>query len=180
MKEYDIFLVKDKRSRSFKMLTWLIVTINYIFLIYSLLGLYKQWMKWLLPLLILGLAAALLYRPKKLNVNSPATWPAFIAIVISWIVLGAYLVGLINIAIYLLSLAATRRLIVHFTGNAILFPSFPQRRVSWDELNNVVLKDGILTIDFRNNKLLQQEIDEELSPVNEKEFNDFCKSQLSK
>jgi hypothetical protein len=180
MKEYDIFLVKDKRSRSFKMLTWLIVIINYIFLIYSLAGPDKRWLKWLLPLLILGLAVTLLYHPKKINAGSPMTWPVFTAIIISWLVVGAYAVGIVNLAIYLLSLAATRRLIVHFTANALLFPSFPQRRISWEELSNVVLKDGILTIDFRNNKLSQQEIDEELSPVNEKEFNEFCKSNLNK
>jgi hypothetical protein len=33
-------------------------------------------------------------------------------------------------------------------------------------------------MDFKNNKLLQQLIDENSISINEKEFNDFCKEQL--
>jgi len=62
---------------------------------------------------------------------------------------------------------------------SIVYPSFPKRIILWNELQNIVLKDGILTIDFRNNKLIQQDLDEEVT-VNEKEFNEFCKQQLSK
>jgi hypothetical protein len=40
----------------------------------------------------------------------------------------------------------------------------------------VILKDGILTIDFRNDKLIQQEISES---INEPEFNEFCRDSLS-
>ncbi|MGC4034655.1 MAG: hypothetical protein QM764_01750 [Chitinophagaceae bacterium] len=46
-------------------------------------------------------------------------------------------------------------------------------------MSNAILKDGILTIDFKNNKIIQAEIDEEYAVVNEKEFNEFCKRQLS-
>jgi hypothetical protein len=40
------------------------------------------------------------------------------------------------------------------------------------------MKDGVLTIDFKNNKIIQQSIDEARSSVNEKEFNEFCQKQL--
>jgi hypothetical protein len=53
-----------------------------------------------------------------------------------------------------------------------------ERVISWNDLSNVVKKDDVLTIDFKNNKLLQTEI---LNPenINEDEFNRFCKEQLS-
>jgi len=60
----------------------------------------------------------------------------------------------------------------------INYTSFPVRAIQWNELNNVILKDGILTIDFRNNKIVQAEIDDVSNTINEKEFNDFCSQQL--
>ncbi len=48
----------------------------------------------------------------------------------------------------------------------------------WDNFSNIVLKDGILTIDFKNNKLLQLDIEEKNS-FNEIQFNDFCDRQIT-
>ncbi len=76
--------------------------------------------------------------------------------------------------------AATRKLSVWFYNrqNKITHPWFI-RPLLWNDLNNAILKDGILTIDFKNNKIIQQQIDELSASINEKEFNDFCKQQLA-
>ena len=62
-------------------------------------------------------------------------------------------------------------------SDQIIYPSFPKRIIHWKELSNVILKDGLLTIDFKNNKIIQQSI-MYADRVNEKEFNEFCKKQL--
>ena len=49
----------------------------------------------------------------------------------------------------------------------------------WKDISNVVLKDGILTIDLKNNKLIQSVISKESADINEREFNLFCKEQLN-
>ena len=67
---------------------------------------------------------------------------------------------------------------IGFDDEEIIFNSLPKRRVSWDQLNNVVLKDGLLTIDFTNNKLFQKETSTTVNARTEQEFNDFCKAQL--
>jgi hypothetical protein len=64
-------------------------------------------------------------------------------------------------------------------SEGIIYPSFPVKEINWPELQNIILKDGILTIDFRNDKLIQQEIEED-EDVNEEDFNEFCKQQLRK
>lgn len=69
-------------------------------------------------------------------------------------------------------------LVVRTSEEEINYPSLPQRRITWNELNNVILKDGLLTIDFKNNRFIQQFIDESKTSVIEKEFNDFCSRQL--
>ena len=42
----------------------------------------------------------------------------------------------------------------------------------WSEFNNIILKDSLLTLDFKNNKLLQLNITE--NNVDETNFNTFC------
>jgi hypothetical protein len=52
------------------------------------------------------------------------------------------------------------------------------KRYDWNALQNVVLKDGLLTLDFKNNKLLQTPISIEHSKTDTKQFNDFCQERL--
>jgi len=49
---------------------------------------------------------------------------------------------------------------------------------SWTSLNFVVLKDGLLTIDFINNKILQVTINNPITQQDEEIFNNYCKEQL--
>jgi hypothetical protein len=88
-----------------------------------------------------------------------------------------YIIGAISLALVLLYYIAKRELNVLVSKERIEYPSFPPRKISWRLLNNVVLKDGLLTIDFRNNKLIQQLIDEN-NNINEAEFNAYCREQL--
>lgn len=66
---------------------------------------------------------------------------------------------------------------VYFNFYMIEHRTRPYKRYKWNELNNVILKDNLLTLDFKNNKLLQREIN---TPVNEATFNAFAREQLNK
>ena len=65
-----------------------------------------------------------------------------------------------------------------FGHENIIKMNFPQKKLDWNLLNNVILKDNILTLDFKNNKLLQAEI--EKNDINEIDFNSFAKTRMSK
>ncbi len=67
---------------------------------------------------------------------------------------------------------------VAFDEEEIVFNSLPKKTVYWSDLNNVILKDDILTIDFRNNKIIQKEIETPTSKKTEQEFNEFCSQKL--
>ena len=69
---------------------------------------------------------------------------------------------------------------IGFSEESIVFNSFPKKTYNWSDIKNVVLKDNLLTVDFTNNKLVQKEIDEEVSSHVEVEFNEFCRTQLAK
>jgi hypothetical protein len=68
---------------------------------------------------------------------------------------------------------------IGFSEKEISINSLPKTTLSWNELNNVVIKEGLLTIDRKNNKLFQKEIEGDVSPDIEKDFNNFCQLQLS-
>ena len=68
---------------------------------------------------------------------------------------------------------------VAFDGVEIVFNSFPKKILLWPNVNNVVLKDGLLTIDLKNNTLIQKHVNDPVEKQVEHEFNDFCKEQFS-
>jgi len=71
---------------------------------------------------------------------------------------------------------------IGFSETQIVFNTLLKRKYSWTQLSNVVLKDGLLTIDFLDNHLIQREVEEDLDEdeVSEEEFNAFCRLQLQK
>ncbi len=86
-------------------------------------------------------------------------------------ILLAILLALLSIFYYL----SQRKRVIRIRPESIFYPALLQKKIDWSELNNVILKDGMLTIDFNNNHILQVEI---MEAVNEGEFNDFCREQL--
>ncbi len=65
-----------------------------------------------------------------------------------------------------------------FDKELIVSNSFPQKKYRWAEVSNVVLKDGILTIDLKNNTIIQKEVNEEVPLQDETDFNGFCRQRL--
>jgi hypothetical protein len=103
-----------------------------------------------------------------------------VAILLFWIVNGYWWIGLLMLLLFLLFKVSDRQLIVTVSNSNLEYPSFPKRNIQWKDLSNLVLKDGLLTIDFKNNRIIQQYIGTESKPINEKEFNEFCREQLDK
>jgi hypothetical protein len=77
---------------------------------------------------------------------------------------------------------STRPEEIGFSEKGIVFKSFFSKNIEWSALNNALIKDGILTLDYKNNKLFQAETDDdednEEYDVSEEEFNQFCRKQL--
>jgi ribosomal protein S18 len=101
------------------------------------------------------------------------------AISLFWTLFGFWWIGVFTFGLVILYVIAKREINVKVDCEKILFPSFPVKNIKWNELNNLILKDGLLTIDFKSNKILQHFVEED-NKVNEKEFNEFCRQQLNK
>jgi hypothetical protein len=73
-----------------------------------------------------------------------------------------------------------RPLEIGFDHDRVVVNTLFKRRFDWGMFNNVILKDGLLTLDFKDNRLLQREVvdDEEEDDADEEEFNAYCRSRL--
>lgn len=103
---------------------------------------------------------------------------ALFIISFTWLLLLYWWQAAIFFVLLFLYKVSQRQLIVSVSANTVIYPSFPKKEINWNELNNVVLKDDLLTIDFKNNKIIQQLIQKKEPALDEQEFNDFCKTQL--
>jgi len=60
-------------------------------------------------------------------------------------------------------------------NNVIIKKPLSTKSFAWKEIEHIVLKDGLLTIDFNNNHFIQSEID---TDTEEEKFNQYCTSHL--
>ncbi|MFI5187578.1 MAG: hypothetical protein ACHQF0_12685 [Chitinophagales bacterium] len=89
------------------------------------------------------------------------------------------LAGVIILFWIYLKRRANGEMIIVSETNIILPGLSGDRIVEWKELTNVVKKYDLLTLDFKNNKLLQVEVIN-ADGINEDEFKQFCRQQLAK
>jgi len=79
----------------------------------------------------------------------------------------------------LLEAQAKYPLEIGFYREGIVLNSLFKKKWPWSSFHSVILKDGLLTLDFRNNKLIQKEVlDDDEPDAPEDEFNDYCRSKL--
>jgi hypothetical protein len=123
-----------------------------------------------------------LFVPKKHKLHkylSQSSAADYLWLAIGWMSLENYWMLLAVIVFALINSMLKERHEIKFFDNLITINTFPQKEIKWFELNNVMLKDGILTIDFRNDKLIQSEFNHEESDAdNEEQFNNYCQQQL--
>jgi len=67
---------------------------------------------------------------------------------------------------------------VGFSNEEVVFNTLLKKRYEYNAFRNVLIKDGLLTMDFSNNKIVQREIDGEVTNEIEEEFNAFCKTKI--
>ena len=69
---------------------------------------------------------------------------------------------------------------IGFKDDQVLINTLFKRKFRWSEFNNIILKDGLLTLDFKSNRLLQKEVlDDDDPDADEDEFNAYCREKLA-
>lgn len=123
--------------------------------------------------------AGIFIKPMRKVFPNPVSAGYFWAI-FAWIMTGQYWIAAIVTALWWLNFLIKRNFEFAFSSEHIIVKTTPARTIKWFELNNALIKDGLLTIDFKNDKIIQGAILVEESDIeDEAEFNSFCKEQLA-
>jgi hypothetical protein len=131
--------------------------------------------------LIAGIAVYRVYSQVKRKAGTlPVVAPAFCIAAAGWLYpgLGNVFVALLYIAAGLLEKKAKTPQQINFTADQISISGFPEKKLEWTTFSNVVLKDNLLTLDYKNNKLFQAEIPYNVPAEEEARFNAFAAAQL--
>ena len=104
---------------------------------------------------------------------------ALVLAFLTWVLIGYVWASIITIFLVLLYIIARNQVTIHFDNDNVVYSTIPQKIINWNQLNNVMLKDGLLTIDFRSNKIMQAEILDIDGNIDEKDFNEFCSQRLN-
>jgi hypothetical protein len=175
MKKFEIIL-ENKKKKIYATISTLIIALNFFLFMYM--GITRSGMEMLYSF---AGAAFLAFGFIFQRVNKKQTGKfdlLYGIVIITWIFMQSYWPAIANLALYSLYSITARPFMVVVAQTGITYPSFPKKTYAWNDFNNVILKDGLLTIDFKDNKLIQQVIERNAAPVDEKEFNEFCSGVL--
>ena len=90
-------------------------------------------------------------------------------------------VGAFYFLLAFLEAQTKRPLEIGFDQDHVVINTLIKRHFDWSAFNNIILRDGLLTMNFKDDRLLQKEVadDEEEDDVEEEEFNAYCQSRIS-
>lgn len=183
MNEY-IFILKNEKTGSYKKSIYSIIGLNFIFLIYLAISFdnYKTRITAILSIGFIIVSFLIKYFLGKRDKKFSAVFTSLGFIILVYFKLNMWWQAAAMSCILLFYFYSIRNLRVYISKKDILYPSFPSKRIKWESINNLLLKDNLLTIDFKNNKLIQSEViaNKKDGEADEIEFNDFCKRQINK
>lgn len=120
------------------------------------------------------------YLLNKKHLKTPYTEVIFFINAVLWLLWANYIAAILMVVFSLLSFYANKKIQITVTDDEIIYPSFPVKKYAWDEVENVIWKDDILTIDLKNNKLLQFNIAKSFAEsFDAAGFNAFAAHKLS-
>jgi len=172
---YSIEIPNDKAT-TYKVVTLIIAIINAVAFGYA----YLQSQKGIGILLMGALIATgslIIYsiRNNRKNVPPFKIEISFGICAIIWLVTGNIWLGLPLLFFALLGIITNKIPIVQVNKEGIIYPSLSGGNWQWDSIEWVILKDGILTIEKKDNHLMQITLDKNIAAnINEDSFNEFC------
>ena len=102
----------------------------------------------------------------------------FVILGLIWLAFDSYWMIVPMVILAYLDFNVRKIAAVYLSEHGIEIKAFPGNTHEWKQMSNVILKDRILTLDFKNDRLIQTETDERSWGVEEEGFNLFCSQHL--
>ena len=177
MQQFEIILKNDK-LKSYRVIALINLLLN--FSIFTFLLFYDIYQAVALSSILALTIYVLLriYVSKRQNSGSFFDEFVFFIPAMCWFGLHNYILMIALIFMGFLYRFSLEKIKFVFTSKRVLKTNFPKKEFNWNVFSNVILRDNILTLDFKNNRLIQSEIELQES-VNETEFNEFAQSKIN-
>ncbi len=100
---------------------------------------------------------------------------------IAWIIIGDAMLAVLMAVVTGVSYYTLQKPVIIINDDGIKYPSFPKRFYTWAQVNACMLKEDILTLDLKNNQLLQFTLPPgTMEGTEQANFNSFCIEKLRK
>ncbi len=175
------FTLKDNNQKAFNSFFWFLLFLNIIaasVVVISTAGKPQKIIAIITIALYFILTAAFFLLKNKFKFNLYQL-VVFTLMIVFWLLQSAWLPAIICIAaiFFAYKILQTKSTAIFSTQNITLTKLLFKKVHDWSAVENVVLKDSLLSIDFKNNQLLQAEIAGQNPAIDEKAFNFFCSQQ---
>lgn len=178
MRKFEIE-IKNEKKHSYRLYNWFALVISLAG--FSFLLFFNEWFVEALGAIILVIIYLLtrFYRRKKHKAVYLFDDQGYFLFLLcfAWLGLQKFLIAGICLLLGLVYQMAMQKIIFLFNKEGVTKTNFPTKNIEWNKLDNVILKDRILTIDFKNNHIIQGEI-EPSKNINEIDFNSFVQDQI--
>lgn len=177
MLQYSFSLRNDK-TRGYLYLSWFILVIQCAALLFLAINddtfqRYYYVMGLIVVVTLMGYPLA-----RKMVFRSKFTY-AFAAICITWFMVTQYWFALATFVLLVLQYISNQKLALLFYNDRVVAPGILEKTISWSSFSNVILKDGLLTLDYKNNRISQYMVEDSNELPDERDFNEFCRQQLA-
>ena len=175
-----VVTLKNKQTRNLDILGFLLSAVSVLFFIQEMLRAASVGLAYLLgSIFIIGVLIWNVYHSIKKGQKVYYSRAMLIAALV-WMKMPYFQwLTFLFIILALLEYQAKYAVEIGFSEKEIVINTLLKKRYRWSEFSNIVLKDGLLTLDFNNNRVWQREVeDDEEDDTSEEEFNDFCSARL--
>jgi hypothetical protein len=172
--------IPNTKATTYKLFVFLVLCLNFIGFGFVFLQATGAAQYFAIAGMLFNAVCWLYYLLNKKHLKKPITELAIAASATIW-----FYVGNIWLAAGLVLFAAmawviNKEFVVIVNKSGITYPSFPVKKYTWHQVNQVLLKGDVLTLDFKNNQFLQFTLEEQvLQKIDAAKFNEFCKSQIA-
>lgn len=181
--KYELVL-KNEKVKTYRTIRDILALLNMLGLIYLTLVAPKDFKNLMWP--VIGIFISALYfvivvieRISKDPPDIKLARSVFLLTALAWSRTETFWwISLLLVFFWVMDIIAHRKLVVVFSTKFVRLPVIIPKKINWRELSNVILKDGMLTVDFKNNRIFQYPVTESGWEINEVEFNRFCQQQI--
>lgn len=175
-----VVILKNKNTRFIDMIGLLLGIMSVIFFALELVTSHQPGLAYLLG--IIAILAILVWNLVQSSKGKKVYYSrALLVAALVWMKMPYFQwLTFVFIILALLEYQAKYSLEIGFSDKEIVINSLFKRRYQWAQFDNIMLKDGLLTLDFTNNRIIQREVeDDEEDEADEDEFNAWCRKQLN-